>query len=274
MTMNQEHALAVAIAAARAAGELALARQSASLQVWQKGYRDFVTDVDLAAQDLIVTQIREHFPTHQIVAEEGETAVPLWQNGKNPVYTWIIDPIDGTSNYSRGWANFAVSIALAVDGVPELGVVYDPMHEALYTAVSGEGSFCNGEPLQCSHVSEMADAILAFDSSREFEPRQQTLSLLNILAHEVRTIRAIGSAALALCWIANGRLDAYFNFNMKVWDVAAAGLILTEAGGKVSGENGRSWRLNEPDTWAFCSNDQIHDALCQTSIRSSKEYPI
>lgn len=272
--IDQEHALAVAISAARAVGELALARQTTSLQVWQKGYRDFVTEVDLAAQDLIVTRIQEHFPGHQIVAEEGETAVPLWQNGGNPVCTWIIDPIDGTSNYSRGWPNFAVSIALAVDGMPELGVVYDPVHEELYTAVSGAGSFCNGEPLQCSQVSDLAEAILAFDSSRDFEPRQQTLSLLNILAHEVRTIRAIGSAALALCWMANGRLDAYFNFNMKVWDVAAAGLILTEAGGMVSGGNGRAWQLNEPDTWAYCSNGLIHNALSKASINSSRKYPV
>lgn len=261
--IDQEHVYEVAVGAAKATGELAMIRQMSSPQVWQKGYRDFVTEVDLAAQELIIAHIQEAFPTHQIIAEEGETAVPVWKNGGTPIYTWIIDPLDGTTNYSRGWSNFAISIALAVDGIPKLGVIYDPTHDDLFTAVLGQGSYRNGKILQCSQISDLANAILAFDSSREFEPRQQTFAILNTLAHEVRTIRAIGSAALALCWMADGRLDAYINFNMKLWDIAAAGLILEEAGGKVSGMNSDSWKLDKPDSWSLSSNGLVHEALPQ-----------
>ena len=249
--------LQVAIYAARKAGNFVREQQKRPLTITNKGYRDWVTDVDLASQKMIIETIREEFPDHHFLGEEGELSDANLQIDEQPV--WIIDPLDGTSNYSRRLSNFAVSIALAINGQVQVGVVFDPVHDEIFTAVSGQGSRCNGELIHRNgRVSHLSDAIFALDWGRSHEQRQQTIAVFQNLLHKVRTIRSIGSAALALCWIADGRLDAYLNFNMKVWDVAAAGLIASEAGAHVSAPGGSKWQLNEQTSWSLCSAPAIH----------------
>lgn len=253
------HYLQVASDAARKAGEYVREQQKRPLTLIDKGYRDWATNADLAAQKMIVETIQEAFPHHQFMAEEGDLSQPVSENGQ-PV--WIIDPLDGTSNYARRLTNFAVSIGMAINGQMQVGVVFDPVHDELFTAVAGQGSRCNGELMQFNgRITQLKEAVLSLDWGRSREQRQQTMTSLENLVHHVRTIRSIGSAALALSWIADGRLDAYINYNMKAWDIAAAGLILREAGGNVSGSNGAVWNMREPLTWSVCSSAEVHGEL-------------
>lgn len=252
--MNQQQAiLQTAIEAARAAGALALARRGHSLAVEQKGFRDFVTAADKEAQRLIIDLIGERFPDHGIIAEEEDDSLSAESDT-----VWIIDPIDGTSNYANDIPVFAVSIAVAHHKHPLIGVVYDPVHDQLFSAVAGEGSTVNGQPLQVNSKNALGDAFLALDWSRGGSQRQTTLDILGVLAYEVRTVRAVGSAALAIVWIAAGRLDIYFNINLKLWDIAAAGLIVQEAGGQVGGFDGRLFDLRDAASWGVVANKPLY----------------
>lgn len=252
--------LQVAIDAARKAGSYVREQQERPLTLIAKGYRDWATNADLTAQKMIIETIRQAFPHHHFLAEEGDESAPTAEIGDQPI--WIIDPLDGTSNYARHLTNFAVSIALVINGQVQIGVVFDPVHDELFTAVSGQGSWCNGKRMQRNgRVEQLSNAMLSLDWGRSQEQRQQTMTLLENLVHEVRTIRSIGSAVLALCWVANGRLDAFFSFNMKVWDIAAAGLILCEAGCRVTAMDGTVWDIQEQSTWRLCGAPGIHEEL-------------
>lgn len=249
MKLSLDDCMIVATKAAREAGSYALKVQHNGLTQYAKGFRDWVTDADLTAQELIIETIRGSFPDHAFLAEEGSVAKD-WLQATTHRPTWIIDPIDGTSNYSRRISNFAISIALAYQGEARLGVVYDPVHDELFTAISGQGSYCNGRPLAVGkRAGGLAEAIIALDWGRSRAQRQQIMLALGLLVHCVRTLRVIGSAALALCWIADQRLEAYINYNLKIWDVAAAGLILQEAGGTTCGHDALAWRLIDQSSW-------------------------
>jgi myo-inositol-1(or 4)-monophosphatase len=153
----------------------------------------------------------------------------------------------------------------------QLGVVFDPVHDELFTAVAGQGSCRNGAMIQRNgRAAQLSEAIFALDWGRSRQQRQQMMAVFQNLVHEVRTIRSIGSAALALCWIADGRLDAYINYNMKAWDIAAAGLILCEAGGQVSAANGATWNMRDQFTWRVSSSLDINRELLRRL--ASKDY--
>jgi myo-inositol-1(or 4)-monophosphatase len=176
---------------------------------------------------------------------------------------WIVDPVDGTSNYSRQLPIFSISIGVAHRAQMIVGVIYDPLREELFRAVAGQGATCGGRRLTVSKVVGPTDAILALDWGHAHEMRGKSLALLNRLAHQVQTIRALGSAALALAWVAAGRLDAYFNVDLKPWDVAAGALILTEAGGQISRLDGRPCNWQEPSMSCLASNSLLHASLLQ-----------
>lgn len=252
--MQQRQAvLQTAIEAARAAGALALGRRGDTLAVEQKGFRDFVTAADKEAQRLIIDLICERFPLHSIIAEEEDDSLSAESDT-----IWIIDPIDGTSNYANNIPIFAISIAVVHHKRPQIGVVYDPVHDQLFSAVAGQGSTVNGHPLHVNETDTLGDAFLALDWSRGREQRQTALDILGVLAHEVRTVRAVGSAALAIVWIAAGRLDIYFNINLKLWDIAAAGLIVQEAGGQVGGFDGRVFDMTDCASWGLVANKPLY----------------
>jgi myo-inositol-1(or 4)-monophosphatase len=247
----------VARAAARAAGGLLLRRLPRQRVVSYKGLRDIVTDADVAAQGAIVARLRAAFPAHLILAEEGQQDIDL--NGAAPV--WVVDPLDGTTNYARRFPVFSVSLALAERGAPVLGVVHDPRRRETFFAVRGEGAWMQRgtsapRALRVSVTDEMAEALVGVDWAREPDLRARTLAALNRAASACRSVRSTGSAALALAYVAAGCLDAYYHLNLQPWDVAAAALIIQEAGGTLTTPGGAPWRLGEPRVAA--SNGRLH----------------
>lgn len=244
--------LATAETAAVQAGALLREMLAQPRELISKGYRDLVTDADFAAQKLITDLIRQRFPKHAFLVEEKDPSLP-----RAGSVQWVIDPVDGTSNYSRQQPNFSVSIGVAVSGESVVGVIYDPMRDEMFSAVAGQGSRLNGHAIQVSSEEALASAIIAVDWSRTYELRQAMLTALTGFAHEVKTIRAIGSAALALAWIAAGRLDGYLNFGLFPWDVAAGSLLIREAGGVMTDDTGRPLVL-EGALRSAASNGRIH----------------
>lgn len=253
--------LATATEAARAAGALALAYRQRAVAVEMKGYRDIVTEADREAQQLITARIRERFPYHGVIGEEEEDGAASAENTPTPSTAWIIDPIDGTSNYAAGVPVYAISIGVLHEGKPQVGVVYDPVHDELFSAVAGRGARLNGEELLTGTAATPGAAIFALDWSRTRVERQRALDTLNRVAHDFRTIRALGSATLAIAWVAAGRIDVYYNYNLKLWDIAASALILREAGGQTSSTAGRPLDCADSTTWHLSSNGRVHEAV-------------
>jgi myo-inositol-1(or 4)-monophosphatase len=248
--------LAVARETAVSAGNLIHEKWEQPRQTSSKGFRDLVTDADLAAQQLITDHIRQTFPRHGFLPEEENSDLPTEGD-----VIWVIDPVDGTTNYSRQLPLFCVSIAAALPGVgPVVGVVYDPMRQECFSGVKGEGAWLNGRSLQVSPVTDLSQAIIGLDWSHNKQMRQSVLDSLPRFAHQVQTVRAFGSAALALAWVAAGRLDGYLNYSLQPWDTAAAGLLIAEAGGRLShiDHTASSLTWTEKKQSALGSNGRIH----------------
>ena len=255
-----ELSLDMAIATAREAGDLVVQRLETPVAVRSKGLRDVVTDVDIEAQTLISERLRVLFPEHAIWAEEGDAAAV----GSHEGYTWIVDPLDGSNNYSRRHPTFAVSIALALDGEVLLGAVYEPLRGFLFHAQRGQGAFVNGRPLNVSAVAEWGGAMVACDWARDQTTRLQVLHMVALLIPEIHTFRTIGAAALGFCYVAAGWLDAYFSLHLSPWDMAAGALILEEAGGTVTTAEGTPWQLVAGGFLA--SNSSLHPHLLHSAL--------
>jgi myo-inositol-1(or 4)-monophosphatase len=266
-SINTAGLLSVAKKAARAAGEQARSMLSGPLNVTSKGFRDVVTDADLAAQTLITSTILEAFPDHGFLPEEGNPDLPT----EGPII-WIIDPIDGTINFSRGLPLFSVSIAAARSNSPLTlddvlaGVVYDPMFDELFTATAAgpcllEGRGLHGRLLQTSSVDNLDDALIGTDYPYDADVRQTTMEMIMDLGHDVNVFRTLGTAALAMAWVAAGRLDAYMHFQLKPWDLAAAGLLVKQAGGVATDMTGQPLRLDSPNTSCLFSNAHLAPIL-------------
>lgn len=236
------------------AGQLLRQKYAQPRTLTQKGFRDFVTDADFAAQKHISTAILDAFPTHGFLAEEEDSDLPTAGD-----VLWIVDPVDGTSNYSRQLGSYCVSLAAQRDAKSLVGAIYDPQRDELFTAVAGEGAFLNGDKIVVSETDTLGASILALDWAHGRVQRQHSLNLIHQLGMHVRTIRALGTAALALAWVAAGRLDAYFNVSLKPWDIAAGQLLIHEAGGQVTDSSGQAWQLET----SFCvaSNGRVQAAL-------------
>lgn len=248
--------LDTAEAAARKAGALLREQWQQPRSLERKGFRDWVTDADYASQQIMTDFIRLRHPDHGFQTEEADGELP-----KRGEVLWLVDPIDGTTNYSRQQPNFSVTLAAVAGGRVQAGVVYDPIRDEMFSAASGRGSALNGQEMAVSNVGALEQAVIALDWAHAPEQRQRTLDALSRFAHEVRTIRAIGSAALALAWVAAGRLDAYLNAGLQPWDLAAGALLVREAGGRISDWNGESWRPEGKPTVGLASNGRIHDQL-------------
>ena len=253
------------------AGELLLRKWFQPRQVSNKGYRDFVTDADYAAQALITGNILEQYPGHGFLTEEDDPSLP--EHG--PII-WIIDPVDGTTNYSRHIPAFCVSVAAAeiciTDDVKKsvssneplthrvlAAAIFDPFRNELYSASLGRGCTLNNRPMQVSPTNNIESAIVCLDWSHDYQRRQQMLDAVGRIVHQVQTVRAIGSAALALAWIAAGRLDAYCNIALSAWDIAAAELLIGEAGGQLSNIAGGPWQLDQ--NGCLATNTHIHQEI-------------
>jgi myo-inositol-1(or 4)-monophosphatase len=246
-----------------AAGRLLAERLGGPNVIREKGPRDLVTDADLASQALIVERLNSRYPAHTIWGEEGERPASLAGS------LWIVDPLDGTTNYAHRIPVFGVTLALAEDGVIRLGVVYDPLRDHLFTAKRGKGAWLNGERIQVSQTSNLAQAVVNCDWGRSPQARAHTTASTNILASNVMTLRSLGSSVLAICYVAAGWVDAYFSYSLMPWDLVAPALCVQEAGGRVTDFNGQPWGITTGQ--ALCSNGRLHETLLATMQRAGAQ---
>jgi myo-inositol-1(or 4)-monophosphatase len=245
----------VAAEAARSAGREIAARLDGERDVRSKGLRDLVTDADLAAQDVLVGIIRAHFPAHAILSEESTGPRETGD------LTWVLDPVDGTSNYAHRFPCFSVSVGVCDAAGPLVGVVYDPLRDHLFAAERGRGARLNERRLTVSTVEEPMDAIIGLDYAREPPVRAALMERMARYAPHVHTFRSIGSAALGLCYVAAGWQEAYFHAALAPWDSAAAVVLVREAGGLVTALDGSAWSFGTPTCLA--SNGRLHPALLE-----------
>ncbi len=248
MTNLNNQRLEVAVRAARA-GAAELMRRRDTRQVREKGPRDLVTDADLASQQAIRQVLTSAFPDDAFVGEEdGENEPPeaVRQAQPGAPACWIVDPLDGTVNYVHGLQSFAVSIGLVADGELQVGVVFDPVCDELFTAVRGCGATVNGKPIQSSTCQQLHEALLVCSFAAQVARDScEVRRFLNML-DQCQAVRRLGSCALNLCYVAAGRLDGYWASSVKSWDAAAGILIAREAGADVTRIEGSELSVWEP----------------------------
>lgn len=224
--------LNIAVRAARAAGKVIMksVAQGEQLTIEGKGQHDFVTNVDHAAESIIIDTLRKSYPNHSILAEESGEQV-----GSDSDYQWVIDPIDGTTNFMRGIPHFCISIALLVKGQAQQAVIFDPVRDELFTATRGAGAQLNGYRIRVRKLKDLDASLLATGfpfKMKHIMPEYQ--AVFNKFFTQAADIRRMGSAALDLAYVAAGRYDGFWEAGLKPWDIAAGDLIVREAGGMVT----------------------------------------
>jgi len=243
-----------AVAAARIAGRYQKSRFASSLDIEMKGDKNLVTEVDKESERLIVAHLLARFPGHDIVAEEGD-----YPRGGSP-FRWIIDPVDGTTNYAHGYPWFCSSIGLELEGELVAGAIYNPVYDELFTATKGGGAQLNGTPLSVSARAPLQNSLLGtgFPYDCATDPAN---NFANFIAFQkkARGIRRAGAAALDLAYVAAGRLDGFWELKLKAWDVAAGVLLVREAGGTVTTFDGSPYDIFNDRIVA--SNGLIHDEM-------------
>jgi myo-inositol-1(or 4)-monophosphatase len=262
--------------AALAAGAVMRQNYQKPHEITMKGAIDPVTETDFQCQEIIIGMIRQAFPDHGFLAEErrGEIVTPPPSAGAEPrqpglawdadplrpTCRWIIDPLDGTVNFAHGYPMFCASIACEADGVLEYGVVYDPLRDELFEGRRGGGASLNGRPIRVSRTAQMYRALVATGFPYDIRERiPETLGRIGRMLAHTQGVRRGGSAALDLCYVACGRLDGFYEENLKPWDTAAGLVILTEAGGKITTFGGEDYDIYAPNIAA--SNGVLHQEL-------------
>jgi myo-inositol-1(or 4)-monophosphatase len=243
----------VALKIAREAGVMIRNRLFDERAVTMKGSVDLVTDADHASEEILAGGLRDAFPEHRLIGEEGS------RGSESSRFGWVIDPLDGTTNYAHRYPHFAVSIALEFDGEVILGVVYDPMRDELFHARIGQGAFINDTPIHVSETNQLIGALLASGFSYIIEERTHSFALWKEINNTAQGVRRDGAAALDMCYVAAGRLDGYFEKPVNAWDIGAGAIILLEAGGKLTSLEGGPFRLYDREVTA--TNGKIHDEL-------------
>jgi myo-inositol-1(or 4)-monophosphatase len=251
MEINLEHALEFAILTARAAGDVLRGYWQRGVTAEYKGEINLITEADRASEKLILDRIRAAYPDHAILAEESGA------NQRSSPYTWIVDPLDGTTNFAHGYPVFAVTIALQIDAAIELGVTYDPTRNELFTARRGHGAYLNDHPIHVSTTPVLDRALLitGFPYDRRTNPHNNLREFSAFLLKSQAVLRG-GSAALDLAYVACGRIDGFWEFRLSAWDNATGVLLVNEAGGYVTqpaGEPLHSWTHD-----IVASNGLIH----------------
>ncbi len=246
--------LRVAVEAAEEAGRIQRRWLEREKQVTFKGEVNLVTEVDKNCESRIVERIRKAFPDHNLLTEE--TPMPTTHSP----YKWIIDPLDGTTNYAHGYPCFAVSIALEIAGQVILGVVLDPLRNERFTALQGQGAFLNGRRLAVSHIERLTHSLVATGFPYDLrESKENNLDHFNRFVFKAQAVRRDGSAALDLCYVAAGRFDGFWELKLYPWDVAAGKLMVEEAGGRVSDFKGGPVSIYAKEILA--SNGRIHGEM-------------
>lgn len=254
-----EPLLNIAVNAARQAGDIIIRHmeQVDHLKITAKNSHDFFSEVDVKAEQAIINTIKKAYPDHSILAEEGGVIEG------NEDYVWIIDPLDGTSNYLHGFPFFAVSIALKVKNRIEHGVVYDPLRHEYFAASRGRGARLNDRRIRVSKQTQLNASLLGTGfSGRDSMLNQKYLPTFEALIGKCAGMRRTGSAALDLAYVASGRLDGFWEFGLKPWDIAAGTLLIREAGGLVSDMHGGDDFLKEGNVVA--GTPKVFKALLQT----------
>src|SRR3954451_2870348 len=225
----------------------------------EKGRADLVTEADLASQRVIRSYLAGRFPSHGFVREEdGPKPVPP---GPDASPTWVVDPLDGTTNYVHDVPQYCVSIGVQAAGEPVVGVVFDPRGQELFTAARGQGAFLNGERLSVSATAELGEALLSCGFPADLRGQEQQLEWWRLFSLRARSLRRTGSTALNLAYVAAGRFDGYWGFHNNVWDVAGGGVLVTEAGAVLTGIDGSPLDPFRRDTLA--SNGPLHPILLE-----------
>ena len=253
-----------AIRVAKDAGRLLRDRVGTRIDIDHKGAINIVTDVDLASERLIREAISTYYPRHEILAEESGLSE------SSSEHRWIVDPLDGTTNYAHGYPIFCVSIALECRGEIVLGVVYDPMRDELFAAERGGGAALNNRLIHVSKTAELMQGLLSTGFPYDIRTSQLTnLDHWANFAMNAQALRRDGAAALDLCYVACGRFDGFWELSLSPWDTAAGALIVTEAGGRVTSFSGGPFSNYEPEVVA--SNGLIHDRMLEVLAMAGEQ---
>lgn len=260
--MDNGKLLAFAEDVARGAGDILRRNYGRQQTIHFKGEINLVTEVDRASEAYILGRIRERFPDHGVLSEESpELPSP------SP-YRWIVDPVDGTTNYAHGYPCFCVSVAVEREGAVVAGAVFDPLLGESFTAAAGSGARRNGEPISVSRISDLRKSLLATGFAYDVkESSDNNFDYFRAFVLTGQAIRRDGSAALDLCYLACGRFDGFWELKLKPWDTAAGLLILHEAGGVSSRLDGGPYDIHQPDLLA--SNGLIHQRMVEV-LRNAK----
>jgi len=226
------------------------------ITVTKKGDINLVTEADLASENHIIERIRSYYPKHAILAEESGEAVI---KGGDPSWKWIIDPLDGTTNYAHGYPCFCVTIALEHDGEIVLGVTFDPTRDELFAAERGRGATLNGKPIRVSPTEKLGDSLIVTGFPYDFKQKPNFARHLTDFLFHSRGVRRNGSAAIDMAYVACGRFDGFWEEGLNPWDVAAGTLLIEEAGGVVTYYDGSKYSIYQPPICA--SNGAIHSQM-------------
>jgi myo-inositol-1(or 4)-monophosphatase len=246
------------IQTAREAGRLLAERFGRKIEISNKSEIDLVTESDLASERLIIDRIKTHYPRHSILAEESGITEARDDDAQSD-WRWIIDPLDGTTNYAHGYPCFCVSIGLAHKGKLELGVVYDPIRDEMFAAERGQGASLNGRRIRVSPTMNLSAALLCTGFPYDVRQRNEFARHFASFIMHAQGVRRDGAAALDLAYVAAGRFDGFWEEGLKPWDVAAGALIVAEAGGRITHYDGSAFDIYTAPILA--SNGLIHEQM-------------
>ncbi len=249
--------LEVAVEAAKLGGDILKRNYGCAKKIEYKSEINIVTDVDKRSEELIVDLLSSRFPQHSVLAEEGTNSEHCSE------FRWVIDPLDGTTNYAHDYPFFCVSIALEKNGEVVTGVVYQPIFEELFVAEKGHGAYLNGKKIHVSKVSKLREALLS--TGFPYDVQDEALEYFKNFVYTAQAVRRDGSAALDLCYLAMGRFDGFWELRLKPWDTAAGALVVTEAGGLVTDFSLSHYSIYQSEIMA--SNGLIHDQMREVISR-------
>ena len=248
-----------AIQTARDAGSILADRMGRALQVSNKGDIDLVTEADLASEKLIIERIKSHYPRHAILAEESGATEVIYPVKGETEWRWIVDPLDGTTNYAHGYPCFCVSIALERAGSIEIGVIYDPTRDEVFAAERGQGATLNDRRIQVSTVDDLNAAMLCTGFPYNVRERPDFARDFAKFTMQAQAVRRDGSAAIDLAYLACGRFDGFWEDGLNAWDIAAGVILIKEAGGRTTDFHGEPLDIFTPKVLA--SNGLIHEKM-------------
>ena len=248
-----------AIETAREAGQILLEKFGRKINVSLKGNINLVTEADLASEKHVIEKIRSHYPKHAILAEESGESIAVVDGDKR--WKWIIDPLDGTTNYAHGYPCFCVTLALECDGEIVVGVTFDPTRDEVFAAEKGRGATLNNKKIQVSATEKLGDALLVTGFPYDAAQREEFARHFVEFVYKSRGIRRDGSAAIDMAYVACGRFDGFWEEGLNPWDVAAGVLFIEEAGGRVSYYDDSPFSIYRPPICA--SNNLIHNEMLE-----------